>query len=418
MELAPKERVNLLTGDNGLGKSFLLDVVWWALTRTWPREVNSKLTSGYRALPREIKKPASIALRVRGKTRSSSHTSLFSARAQEWAGRPGRPSSPGLVIYAHVDGGFSVWDPARNYWKSKKGAADTSPSVPAYVFSAGEVWDGLWMDVNGERTRVCRGVVEDWEIWIREGRAPAERMAKVLQTLAAPGEDIRVGPLRALSLNDARSYPTLELSYAPEPVRIVHASAGMRRIIALAYLLMWSWEQHVKSAESFGLDRATQVIVLLDEIEGHLHPRWQRSILRSLLEVVKLLHGEVGIQLFAATHSPLILASMEPHFDAERDTWYDLDLKNGQVVLQQRDFLLQGDVSNWLTSQAFDLESGRSLEAGRAIVKARELLLRRKGVTRKEALAIQKELESARLSETDPFWVRWSALLDRLEGRA
>ena len=28
LDFAP--RVNLLTGDNGLGKSFLLDVVWWA----------------------------------------------------------------------------------------------------------------------------------------------------------------------------------------------------------------------------------------------------------------------------------------------------------------------------------------------------------------------------------------------------
>ena len=26
-------RLNLLTGDNGLGKSFVLDLAWWALTR-------------------------------------------------------------------------------------------------------------------------------------------------------------------------------------------------------------------------------------------------------------------------------------------------------------------------------------------------------------------------------------------------
>ena len=34
LNLAP--RMNLITGDNGLGKSFLLDVAWWALTRKWP----------------------------------------------------------------------------------------------------------------------------------------------------------------------------------------------------------------------------------------------------------------------------------------------------------------------------------------------------------------------------------------------
>ena len=32
-------RMNLITGDNGLGKSFMLDVAWWALTRTWARGV-------------------------------------------------------------------------------------------------------------------------------------------------------------------------------------------------------------------------------------------------------------------------------------------------------------------------------------------------------------------------------------------
>src|SRR5436305_3593729 len=33
LEFAP--RLNLLTGDNGLGKSFVLDIAWWALTGTW-----------------------------------------------------------------------------------------------------------------------------------------------------------------------------------------------------------------------------------------------------------------------------------------------------------------------------------------------------------------------------------------------
>ncbi len=29
------ERLNVLTGDNGLGKSFVLDVAWWALAGSW-----------------------------------------------------------------------------------------------------------------------------------------------------------------------------------------------------------------------------------------------------------------------------------------------------------------------------------------------------------------------------------------------
>src|SRR5437588_10268652 len=33
--LAP--RLNLITGDNGLGKTFLLECAWWALTGFWAR---------------------------------------------------------------------------------------------------------------------------------------------------------------------------------------------------------------------------------------------------------------------------------------------------------------------------------------------------------------------------------------------
>ena len=51
MELAFGPRLNLLTGDNGLGKSFLLDIAWWALTRRWPAEINKRLTAGLMATP-------------------------------------------------------------------------------------------------------------------------------------------------------------------------------------------------------------------------------------------------------------------------------------------------------------------------------------------------------------------------------
>ncbi|WP_353849967.1 AAA family ATPase [Accumulibacter sp.] len=40
MDLEFGDRLNLITGDNGLGKSFLLDIAWWAMTRKWPAEIN------------------------------------------------------------------------------------------------------------------------------------------------------------------------------------------------------------------------------------------------------------------------------------------------------------------------------------------------------------------------------------------
>lgn len=413
MELAP--RLNLLTGDNGLGKSFLLDVIWWALTRKWPREVNDRLTSGYRAMPRDVKKPAAIEFAVESTTKTVRYRSEYSREEQGWTGKRGRPYNPGLVIYAHADGGFSVWDPARNYWKTRKGSDDSLASIPAFVFSPQEVWDGLRMTVDGQVTQVCRGLVDDWAIWIRERASASRLMERILQDLAAPGETIEVGPLRPLSPNDARDFPTLKVSYAPEPLRIVHASAGLRRVAALAYMLMWSWERHVVHASSQGLDEAKNVILILDEIEAHLHPRWQRSILRSLLSVTESLHSKAELQLIAATHSPMVLASAEPFFDAEKDAWFDLDLSrtNGRVELAQRAFVAHGDVSNWLTSEAFDLKAARSLEAESALEDARAFLKKPKH-TLAEATTVDASLRAAGLPDIDPFWVRWGAFMEEL----
>lgn len=414
MELKLAPRLNLLTGDNGLGKSFLLDVIWWALTRKWPRDVNDKLTSGYRAMPRDVTKPASIEFSVESTTRPVRYRSDYSREDQAWIGKRGRPHNPGLVIYGHADGSFSVWDPARNYWKTRKGSEDSLASVPAFVFSPQDVWDGLWMEVDGTRTNVCRGLVDDWAIWIREDKGLSKVMAKILAFLAAPGETLQVGPLRPLSPNDARDYPTIRASYSPEPIRIVHMSAGFRRIAALAYMLMWSWERHVVHAESQGLDRTNNVILVLDEIEGHLHPRWQRSILHSVLEVAKLLHSKASVQLIAATHSPLVLASAEPFFDEKKDAWFDLDLngKSNTVELHRRPFVRRGDASRWLTSNAFDLKEARSLEAEEAIEEARAFL-RQPDQRPEEARAIDAKLREANLPDLDPFWVRWSSMMEK-----
>lgn len=418
MDLSP--RLNLITGDNGLGKSFLLDVAWWALTRKWPQDLNVNLTSGYAARPTDVEQKATISFSVESKSGRVEYESTYVPADQSWLGKAGRPWNPGLVIYALADGGFAVWDPARNYWK-KKGNVDVQERLPAYIFSSKEVWDGLRVPIDDKPMQVCNGLIADWASWIREGRGDAKRMAAVLALLAPTVGDDSLKPgdgFARLSVNDVRDIPTVRMNYGQD-VPILFASLGVRRITALAYMLSWAWREHLIASKQLALPPSSRVVMLFDEIEAHLHPRWQRAIVPALLNVVRTLteDAEAAVQLIAATHSPLVLASVEPLFDMDQDAWFDLDLEGQKVELRKRPYVRLGEVGNWLTSEAFDLKEPRSLEGERA-VRAAQALLSARGPSLEEIEAADKQLHEACLPDIDPFWVRWSYFVEQAQKAA
>ncbi|MCW8165074.1 ATP-binding protein [Verminephrobacter aporrectodeae subsp. tuberculatae] len=400
------KRMNLITGDNGLGKSFLLDIAWWSMTRKWPAEVNPKLTTGKKALPR-TEGAAKIDFSFTGKSKPVKYASHYARPDQAWTGRSGRPANPGLVLYAMADGGFAVWDPARNYWRNK-GGVDIQNRPSAYVFSPSEVWDGL---PGVEGNWLCNGLIRDWASWQKEKGATFEHLRAVLDALSpSPEEKLTPGALTRISLDDVRDMPTIDLPYETG-VPMVHASSGMRRIVALAYFLVWCWEEHQQAAKLLSEIPTKQIVFLIDEVESHLHPKWQRRIIPALLNVVESLRWAAQVQVLAVTHSPLIMTSAEPYFDDAQDAWFDFDLVRTDgtshpiVELKKRPFERLGEVSRWLTSEAFDLGSARSLESEEALQQAAKILSGRvTDPTRAKALDAQlRKL----LGDTDPFWIRW-----------
>lgn len=406
MELDLADRLNLFTGDNGLGKSFLLDIAWWAMTRSWPNDVNPKLTAGRVGLPTDKKKPAEIAFSYQGASTLKVETSTFEARTQRWSVSRGRPANPGLVLYAMADGSFALWDPARNYWKSRTEEVAERPA--AYVLSPKEVWDGLQRE---DGTWLCNGLIRDWAGWQKEKGEAFRRLEAVLAVLSPSGEEpLRSGGLTRIRLDDARDMPTLRMPYGQE-VAVVHASAGMRRMISLAYVLVWGWEEHLKAKDLLGEEPEQKVTFLVDEVESHLHPKWQRSVIPALLKVMETLSGAIDVQLVLATHSPLIMASVEPLFDAAKDAWFDLDIEDNVVQVRQREFEKRGDVRSWLTSEAFDLKSGYALETEHVLEEA-AVALSDDNFNRERAHDLDQRLRQV-LSEVDPFWMRWRYMADK-----
>lgn len=404
-ELEFGNRLNLITGDNGLGKSFLLDIAWWAMTRKWPAEVNPRLTASKVALPTDKKQKAEIGFSFTGVSKTKANVIDFEPRLQNWNIPRGRPANPGMVFYAMADGSFAVWDPARNYWKTK--AEESLDRPPAYVFSPKEVWDGLQRE---DGTWLCNGLIRDWAGWQKEKGRAFDYLVAVLSALSPSStEQLQPGALTRISLDDVRDMPTLKMPYGQD-VAVVHASSGMRRIISLAYFLVWCWEEHLKAKELLGEEPETKTTFLIDEVESHLHPRWQRTVIPALMHVMAKLTTSAEVQLIAVTHSPLVMASVEPQFDDQKDAWWDLDLVHSSggepsVKFTKRQFVRLGEVSRWLMSDAFDMCSARSLEAEEVLQQAAKILSE-EIIDADQAKALDAKLRTL-LGDTDPFWIRW-----------
>ncbi|MGU3421170.1 AAA family ATPase [Methylobacterium sp. D54C] len=151
-------------------------------------------------------------------------------------------------------------------------------------------------------------------------------------------------PILALSDNDELVRDTdgrICVKVEDRPVPIERLSEGYRSVFALAADIFRQMLNRFRD-----LERAHGV-VLVDEIETHLHPRWKMQVMRALRRALP------NVQFIVTTHDPLCLRGME----------------DGEVVVLQRDAdgeiaLLQGlpglkgmRAEQLLTSDYFGLSS-------------------------------------------------------------
>ena len=171
------------------------------------------------------------------------------------------------------------------------------------------------------------------------------------------------------------------------------------------------WEEHLKAKKLLGEEPETKAVFLVDEVESHLHPKWQRTVVPTLMKVMDKLTASSDVQLIAVTHSPLIMTSVEPLFDPQQDAWFDLDFERKKVVLRRRNFEKHGNAATWLVSEAFDLKSDRPIEYERLIDEA-SALLDRAQPTEKQLGEMYEKLVDA-LGPKDEFLFRWRAICDK-----
>ena len=137
-----------------------------------------------------------------------------------------------------------------------------------------------------------------------------------------PG-NIKVLRMMGINTNDVRNFENLPQFEQPSeaayqgyedqpPIYLGHMSSGTEGTLLWIRWLALKMFCHYELAKDWSKRPA---ILLIDEIENHLHPTWQRRVIPALLEYFP------GLQIFATTHSPFVVAG----------------LKAGQVHMLKRD---------------------------------------------------------------------------------
>ncbi len=173
-----------------------------------------------------------------------------------------------------------------------------------------------------------------------------------------------------------------------QEVPTISLSDGFRSVIALAGDLIWRLLQAFPDSDN---PTSASGVVLIDELDIHLHPSWQREIAGWLQQVFP------NLQFFVATHSPLVAAGA-----GEDALTLRLILEDENLQITEVPYLtLAADVDRTLKSPAFGLSSTYSPSTEKKIQRYHQL--NRKKVSLENSEKQEYEQLQLFMSEVQPF---------------
>ena len=167
-------------------------------------------------------------------------------------------------------------------------------------------------------------------------------------------------------------------------------SDGYRSVLALAGDLIFRLIRAFPDSENPLHETG---VVLIDELDIHLHPTWQR-------EIATLFRTQFpNLQFIVATHSPLIVAGA-----GSDSVTYKFELEDGKAQVHRVDNQTFQSVEKVLTGDAFELASPFSPEAQKMLDEYDALMEKGDKCTKKERAKLDKL--SRLIGEERPFGER------------
>ena len=370
----------LLLGNNGVGKTTLLQCLNWMRPVPYPEEQPAE------------EQPAEVPPKVQPALTSAENAALSSLLrdgekdvlldAAFGKGRTFRTASkPSIRTGIHISANQDKLDDL----ELTQNTGQVPPVPTIFGYSANRHMGLLNLDGS---ERVDQSATLVWNAWdsteLFDAAEILERLdyaagkkrpqanvllEKIKEALVAILPDIQTSKnIRMLGPNlgsdSQNSGVRFQTQYGDVPLSAL--SLGYQTVTGLALDIAWRLIQQNPRHPS---PLAQPAIVLIDEIDLHLHPLWQRQIMSTLS-----LHFP-AVQFIATAHSPLMV-------DANPQTNLAvLSEHDGEVLIENKPQAVEGwRVDQILTSALFGLDTTRAPQV-QALLQERQKILAKKRTT-------------------------------------